>query len=89
MQSISYDLWTSVTLTPLFWIISGICFFLPFIIYILIGAFVKGKDSSGRVRTKEAIYYGNWWYAVVVYTIIGIGLYLILIIFPVWLKLFE
>jgi hypothetical protein len=89
MNPISYEQWTSASNSLQFIIASIILFGVPFLIYIITGCFVKGKNSQGRSMTRPAITYLNWWYAPIIFTLIGIIIYLILIVFPIWILIFD
>jgi len=87
-QSISYEQWVAVTNEPIFLIMSGIFFLVPFIFYLILGATVKGKSSSGKTMSNVMLSFPNFYYALVIFDLIGISLYLILIVFPLWLRIF-
>lgn len=89
MQGISWEMWTSITLSPQFLILSGIFFALPFIIYLIVGALVKGKSSSGKTQTKSMIFYENFWIAILIFDIGGLIAYIPMIIFPLWIRIFN
>lgn len=88
MESILFSDWVKITNSPQFLIVSLIYFLLPLIFYILIGAVIHGKDSSGKSRTKCMLRYGNFYYAPLCWVLIGGALYLGLIIFPLWIQIF-
>lgn len=88
MESISFESWIAITTSTQFIVVSLIYFLVPLIFYLIIGAVVHGKSSSGKSTTKCMLMYGNFWIAPLCYTLIGGSLYLGLIIFPLWLKIF-
>jgi predicted membrane metal-binding protein len=89
MNPIDFSQWTAITTSPQFLIVSLIYFLTPLIFYLIHGAIAHGKDSSGRSRTKCMLMYGNFWVSVLYYTLIGGALYLGLIVFPLWIRIFS
>lgn len=73
-----------VTNDPSFILAMLIVWLLPIIIYLIIGACVKG---GGKYYNKRMIEFPNFWYAILVWFFIQGALFLILVVFPVWLKL--
>lgn len=65
-----------------------ILWFLPIFIYLLIGATVHGKSASGQATSKVMMAYPNYWYAILVWGLIQLGLFLLLV-FPIWLKIIK
>lgn len=86
---VSFQEWINITTSLYFLIISSIFFITPLLIYLIIAAFKKGKSSSGHYQTKPMICYFNTWISVLIYNLVGIPLYTFLIIYPVWLRIFE
>ncbi len=88
MDSISFQNWTSITLSPFFLIASLLFFIIPLIIYLIIASLRKGRSSSGNYRTKCMLFYFNSWISIFCFEIFGLILYILLIIYPLWLKIF-
>jgi len=85
LLSIDFQTWTNVTTAPLFIISMLVVWFIPMLIYIIVGCVVGGKSASGY--SKKMIEYANFFYAPLIWTFIFWLLVLILIIFPLPLKL--
>lgn len=89
MQPVDFNTWISVTLSLQFIIISSLFFIIPFSIYLIIGSIRHGRNSSGNAQTHCMLYYVNSWISVLCYTLVGAIIYVLLIIYPLWLKLFN
>ena len=78
---IDYNSWVAISTSLPFLISLLVVWFLPILLYLFIGALIKGTGSSSR----HMISYPNFWYGVAIWTIFQ-GMLFIGIIFPVWLK---
>lgn len=86
---ISFNEWTAISTSPEFIVASLIVWGSVLIICLIIGAVVKGKTASGTLLSKPMIGYVNYWYLMLIFLFILPALYLLLIVFPVWLKLWS
>ena len=82
---ITFEEWTAITQDPKFIIAMLIIWLVPIILYIIVGALVKG---GGKHFSKKMIEYSNFWYAPLIWFFGQAGLILIFIIFPLFLKWF-
>lgn len=89
MVTPTFEAVSAINTDPYMLVAYGIVWFLPLFIYFLIGCVAHGKSADGRKASKPMIFYPNYWYAMLVWGLIQLGLILILIIFPIWLKILE
>lgn len=82
---LTYENFTAITLHPVFIIMALVVWFVPLILYVIVGSVVKAKSPSGQVLSKTMICYPNFWYAFFIYFLLQPALFLMLI-FPFWLK---
>ena len=87
MDFLSYTDITAITHHPTFLLSLLVVWLLPLIIYVVVGLVAKGKSPSGQSYSKSMIQYPNFWYSCVIWFFIQSGLILLLIVFPLWLKL--
>lgn len=85
LLNISFEEWTAVTTKVEFILAMLVIWLIPLIIYIIVGACVKG---GGKYYSKRMIEYANFWYGVIIWFFIQGGLVLSFIIFPFWLRFF-
>ena len=83
--TITFDQVTAVMHHPVMIISFVIIWLLPILIYLLIGAIVKGKSANGHSLSKSMMMYPNYWYALLIWGFTQLILF-ILVFFPVWLK---
>lgn len=86
LQTIDFNTWTNVTLSPSFLIALGTSWLSSIIIYLIIGCIARGRSSSGNVYSKPMIAFPNFWFGFIVFSLILPALLLGLVIFPLWLK---
>ena len=86
---LSFDQVTAITTDPLFLGAIIAVWLLPLILYIIVGSVAKAKSPSGQALSKPMIAYPNFWYGFFIFLFFQAGLFLILIIFPLWLKVFT
>lgn len=84
---ISYDQAIVVTQSMPFIIAFAIIYFIPLFLYLLIGALVKATTASGRVSSSSMWGSVNYYFGVVILGLIELA-FILLMIFPVWLRLF-
>ena len=80
---------TNITITPYFIISALIVWLIPILLWLLLGAIVRGKSPDGSRSSKPMILYPNFWYAFSLWFFIQGALFIILLIFPFWLKIFT
>lgn len=88
MESISYESWVAISNSPQFLVISGIFFFLPFVIYLILGATIKGRSYSGKTTSEPMMMYPNFYYSILIYDLLGLVIYIPTIVYPIWLLIF-
>jgi len=88
LKSIKFDEAFNVTATPEFIVAILAAWLFPLILYLLWGALAQARTASGQVLARKAISSPNFWVAVVIWFFIQ-GTLLLLIIFPVWIKLLN
>ena len=86
-NKLTFENVTSITTNPLMLIAIISVWLAPLILYLIIGCFAKGRSSSGRETSKPMIAYGNFWYSFALWFFLQSALFLVMIIFPLWLKL--
>jgi len=84
-NSIDFNTWTNFTNLPIFLISAVLIWILPLILLLILGACIKGGSGN---YSKKMIEYGNFWIIFFMYFFVQAGLFLLLI-FPIWLKLFN
>ena len=62
--------------------------FIPLMIYLIWGCVASARTSDGRKLNSKVISNSNFWIGIVIFGLIGFAL-ILLIIFPVWLLIFE
>lgn len=87
ITNLTYESVTSLTLSTPFIVALSLAWFLPLVIYLIIACFVRGKSASGQTLSKRMIFYPNTWIAVAMWLLMG-GLLAILVLFPLWLRIF-
>lgn len=85
---VTFDNVSSVMQTPEMIALLIIIWFVPLLIYIIIGVTARGRSANGAVTSKVMLAYPNSWYAVLVWGLIQLGLFLMLV-FPIWLKILK
>lgn len=70
--------------------ILGVAFawFFPLFLWFIVGCFARARTADGRVLSKPMIASTNFWYAVIIWGLVG-GALDLLLIFPIWLGLFT
>ena len=66
----------------------AITWLLPLIIYIIVGCIARGRSSTGQVTSRAMITYPNYWYAILIWGLLQLALF-ILLLFPIWLRAFN
>jgi hypothetical protein len=84
---LTYEQIISITQNPLVIFILIFIWLFPILLYILVGALVRGKTSSGVKLKSCMLSHANAWIPIVIWTFIQGGLFLILI-FPFWANVF-
>lgn len=85
VMALTYDNVVSITTTPTFVVVSIVWLLLPLFIYVVVGAVVRGKTSSGKVLRDPMISYANFWVAPIIWVTVQ-AILLVFIIFPFWLR---
>lgn len=89
LENIRFEEVIKITQNPIMILVLGIIWFSPLFIYLIVGAFKKGKSSTGRETSKSMWSYPNYWISIFIWGFIQLGLFIIGLIFPIWLKLLE
>jgi len=84
---VTYETITTITQSRPFLIAEAMVYLLPLIIYLLVGATIRGKTNSGKSLKKPMMFNANYWYAFIIWAFIQLFLFLVLINFPVWILL--
>lgn len=87
ITTLTYENVTEITTNPVFLVMIIAIWLIPLLIYVVVGSVAKAKSPSGQTLSKPMICYPNFWYAFFIYFLLQPALILILIIFPLWLKL--
>jgi len=87
LQSLDFETVTQVTNNPIILTTIAIIWLLPILIYIFIASVTHARTSSGRKLDSLMIQSANAWIPVIIWFFIQASLFLILLIFPIWLKL--
>jgi hypothetical protein len=84
---VTYEQATSMLHSTPFLIVIGILWFLPLLLYLLIGAVRGAKTSSGSRTGKRMIQTSGFWITWAYWFFFQGFLILALLLFPFWLKL--
>ena len=87
ITTLNYENVTEITTNPVFLGMIIAVWLIPLLIYVIIGSVAKAKSPSGQTLSKPMIAYPNFWYAFFIWFLLQSALILILLIFPIWLKL--
>lgn len=84
--TLTYEGVTEITTNPVFLAMIIAIWFIPLIIYIIVGSVAKARSPSGQALSKPMICYPNFFYAFFIWFLLQSALILALLIFPFWLK---
>ena len=84
---LSYETAISVLQTPEIFVWVIITYLFPLLLYFLVGIFSKARNADGSLSSSSMISSTNFWYAIIIWGLLGIILFLGLL-FPVWLRIF-
>jgi predicted membrane protein len=87
VTKITYEQVIAVSQSPQILIALAVIFFVPLIIYLLIGIFRSAKTSSGRSVGKRMIATASFWIGWGLWFFVQGFLFFILLIYPIWLRL--
>jgi len=84
---LNFEQVSAITTDPVFLaLIIILVWLLPIILYLIIGAIMKGKSPSGTVYSRAMINSPNFWVAPLIWFFIQGVLITLIIIFPIWLR---
>lgn len=75
---------TTVTQSLPILIFLALAYFLPILIYLLVGMFTKNKKTGRRMITRANYWHFLWIWGFIQGTVLLLG-----VIFPIWAKLFN
>jgi hypothetical protein len=85
LSYITFENWTAITTSTTFIIFAFIVWFIPIILYLIIGSIASGRTPSGQKLKKRAIQNPNYWIAIIVWFFVQALFWIIFIIYPLWL----
>ena len=88
MTSLTFEAVNQINSDPVMLVAFALTWFVPLFMYFIIGATVRGRSTSGRVMSKPMISFPNFWYGVIIFGVFQLIL-VILLVFPVWLRLID
>lgn len=83
---LTYEQITAVTQTTPFLLILAFIVLFPIILYLIIASNVKARTKDGRKLSKSMLSNLNAFIPIFIWLFIQGGLFLLLVIFPVWAK---
>jgi len=83
-NKLTYEQVVSVTQDPIFIFALLVIWLFPIVLYLLMAGSIKASTSSGRKLDKSMLSNLNAWIPVLIWTFLQAGLFLLLVIFPVW-----
>jgi len=89
IQKLDFDTIYNMMTTPIMLTILAIIWFIPLLIYFIIMCTARGRSANGQVVSKRMIFFPNSWYAIIVFGLIQLTLFILLLIFPIWAKIFQ
>ena len=87
--NIDYETVTSVTQSPVILIVIIAIWFLPILLYLIIGGTKRAKSPSGQTYSKKMWAYPNYWISFFIMLLVHGTLLMLGLIYPIWLKILS
>ena len=88
LQGLTYELVTNVTQNTVILVAIILSWIIPIILLLVIGATRKARTVGGKYVGKAMIETPNFWIVFLIWFLLYPALLSILVIFPIWLKIF-
>ena len=85
---LTFEQVTAVTTHPIMIVAFVFIWLFLLALYLVIGAFTSGRSPDGKKLSKRMIQYPNFWILFAIMFFVLPALFLIIVIFPFWLKIF-
>ena len=86
LEGIDFESWIAITNSIPFLIGVVAAILIPFLLYLIIGAFTHARTSSGKKLDTVMIQNPNFWIAPIIWFLLQSALIVILLLYPFWLK---
>ena len=87
IETLDFETVTQITNNPIILTAIVVIWLLPIIIYLFIASVTHARTSSGKKLDSLMIQSANAWIPIIIWFFIQASLFLILLIFPLYLKL--
>ena len=86
---ITFEQVTAITKEPIVIIGFVIIWFLPLLIYLILGVTVRGRSASGKVTSDPMISNPNYFIPLIIWGLIQLSLFIIFLVFPMHIWIIE